>query len=219
MADSTSGRAAKSRDAADVLSKTREILGTARQGLHDLLGDDPTRRATGIRNVAVFGRSVTFVLQTLRSVDREAFNRWYEPRAQVMKDDPLCAYFTNLRNEILKEGGPSASSRLFIERITSEDIAALMASPPPGAKSFFIGDSLGGSGWEVELPDGSVEKFYVQLPKSLQIEFSLHFPDPPIEHLGQPIADTSLENLGRLYIDYLSSLVSEAEEEFGGKSV
>jgi hypothetical protein len=199
----------------DVLDKAREMLETARQGLNDLLGEDPTRRMLGIRNVAVFGRSVTFVLQNLRSTNAEAFNRWYAPHQEVMGKDALLVYFRNLRNEILKEGGPKQTADHYIEHLNTVDLAPLMAQAPPGAKAFFVGDSLGGSGWEVELADGSTEKYYVQLPSAVKMESTLHFPDPPREHLGMLITDTSLQNLARLYIAYLSSLLDEAEAEFG----
>lgn len=218
MYASTVDPASGGREAADVLGKAKEILETARQGLDDLLGDDPTRRMLGIRNVAVFGRSVTFVLQNLRSVDADAFNRWYAPKQEAMRADPLLKYFVSLRNEILKEGGPTATSSLYIEHMNTSDLAPLMAHPPPGAKGFFVGDVLGGSGWEVELPDGSLEKYYVQLPGAVKMQSWLHFPDPPEQHLGEPLADTSLQNLGRLYIAYLSSLVDEAESEFAQKA-
>jgi len=38
---------------------------------------------------------------------------------------------------------------------------------PPGATSFFIGDELGGTGWEVSQPDGSTEKYYIDLPEEI----------------------------------------------------
>lgn len=65
--------------------------------------EHPTR---GLRIVAVFGRSVTFVLQGLRGVYGEAFDAWYEPRQAELAADPVAGFFKNLRNEVLKEGGP-----------------------------------------------------------------------------------------------------------------
>jgi hypothetical protein len=90
-----------------------------------------------------------------------------------------------------------------------------MEDPPPGAKGFFIGDQLGGSGWEIEFPDGSIEKYYVQLPSAVRMETTFHFPDPPTLHLGQDIGDTSVPSLARRYLEYLSRLVKDAEQEFG----
>jgi hypothetical protein len=191
------------------------MLEMTRLGLSDFLGSDPKRRMLGIRNVAVFGRSVTFVLQTLRSVDANAFDSWYKPHVEVMRADPLLIYFNDLRSEILKEGGPALSADLYVEHLNTSDLESVMANPPPGAKSFFIGDSLGGSGWEVGLPDGSIEKYYVQLPAAVRMQTTLHFPDPPSEHLGAVITDTSVANLCRLYVAFLSALVNEATSEFG----
>jgi hypothetical protein len=87
--------------ASDILRKGRETLAIATLGLSDLKGADPHRRIPGLHNAVVFGRSVTFVLQTLRSVDREGFDRWYLPYQKQMQDDPLLRYFNELRNIIL----------------------------------------------------------------------------------------------------------------------
>jgi len=59
---------------------------------------------SGLRNLVVFGRSVTFVLQNLRhSVGREEFDAWYEPLQAKMREDELLRYLTTLGNAILKE--------------------------------------------------------------------------------------------------------------------
>jgi hypothetical protein len=101
--------------AVDVLRKTREMLRTAQRGLADLLGDDPNMRPVGIYNVAVFGRSVTLVLQNLRTIDRKKFDGWYAPYLEVLSTDPLFyRYFNDLRNEILKEGPPNVTSSMHI---------------------------------------------------------------------------------------------------------
>ena len=51
-----------------VLNRVEETLQTAMHGLDDLLAVQCDRRMSGLRNLIVFGRSVTFVLQNLRSV-------------------------------------------------------------------------------------------------------------------------------------------------------
>jgi hypothetical protein len=169
---------------------------------------------SGFRNVAVFGRAVTNVLQNMRSVDRETFNTWYAPRQEAMRADPLLRYFYELRSEILKEGPPEHSSSLTIDYLDGTELAEIMADPPPGARSFFIGDSLGGSGWEVEMSDGSIETYYVRLPGSVKLETSLHLVDTPTHHRGVPIENDSLETLSRLYVSYLERLVADAEADF-----
>ncbi|MGZ6268584.1 MAG: hypothetical protein ACXWNR_08510, partial [Candidatus Limnocylindrales bacterium] len=142
------------------------------------------------------------------------FDSWYRPFVEEMKGDPLMRYFYRLRSEILKEGGLATSSSVFIEYLDSGQMADLMKNPPPGARAFFIGDSLGGSGWEVLLPDGSVEKYYVQLPDEILVRASILLQDPPLEHQSEPIADTSAENLATLYLRYLRSLLTAAKARF-----
>ena len=49
------------------------------------------------------------------------------------------------------EGGPEPGSHVRIKHLNSNDFAVLMKNPPPGAHGFFIGDQLGGSGWEIAI--------------------------------------------------------------------
>jgi hypothetical protein len=202
------------RNTGEVLRRVREILSTCQLGLRDLTGEDPARRIPGLYNVVVFGRATTIAVQNLRNIEDE-FEEWYEPHQKAMEDDPLMKYFSRLRNTILKEGGATVSSSLYIEHLDTADLAPLMENPPPGAKSFFIGDNVGGSGWEIELGDGSTAKYYVQLPESVLMSAQLNFPDPPTEHKGHPVEDTSVENLASLYVDFLVDFVKEAESRFG----
>jgi hypothetical protein len=199
-----------------ILRDTKETLATARLGLDDLLGADPRRRMSGLRNVAVFGRAVTGVLQNLRSsVGKAEFDEWYLPRQKAMRADELLKYFWNLRNEILKEGRLVTGSSMYLEHLDASELAPVMANPPKGATNFFLGDPLGGSGWEVELPDGTTEKYYVTLPESLRLQIDLKFADPPASHKGEQLQDTSIEALAQHYIAYLEALVIEAQERFG----
>jgi hypothetical protein len=210
----TPSEGALPRDSASILRKVRQTLDMARRGLRDFGGNEPDRRLPGLRNLIVFGRAVTNVLQTLRGVDRDAFEEWYGPKQQEMQGDPLMRFFVALRNQILKEGGPDTTTSMHVGYLDTRDLQPLLANPPSGAGSLFIGDETGGSGWEVHLPDGSIEKYYVQLPDTIDIESQINLPEPPKEHLGKSIADTSTVNLGRLYLDYLSGHVAEAEDRF-----
>lgn len=171
----------------------------------------------GIYNVAVFGRSVTLALQTMRSVDRDGFNKWYASFVAQMENDPLLGYFTALRNEILKEGPPAVYTKAEFRNFNTAQLAPLIENPPPGAKAngWFVGDTAGGSGWFVELPDGTTAKYYVPLPDDIDFKIELHLPDAPRAHLGQRLADTSIVGLCRLYVKYLTRLVYEAEHHFG----
>jgi hypothetical protein len=200
------------RDFAEVLANTRRALEDAQRGYNDLLAHDGQRRAAGFRNVCVFGRSVTIALQHMRGVDKGRFDAWYAPYAAEMDKDPLTRFFNTKRNEILKEALPGvAGVQGHIRNFSTRD--DLMKDPPPGARAFFMGDQLGGSGWEIEMADGAVEKFYVELPPEIgRVDFAVN--DAPTDHLGQPILDPSATELARLYLHYLSALVEAAEAEF-----
>jgi hypothetical protein len=201
---------------AEILRKTREMLATANRGLADLRDADPAVHAMGIYNVAVFGRSVTLVLQKMSSVE-PGFDEWYAPYRTAMAADELMRYFIGLRNEILKEGPPSSmGGSTYIEHLDGSEITAMMANPPPGAKGFFMGDALGGSGWEIELPDGSTAKYYMRLPDTMRVTVSVLLPDPPGEHAGKVLElhERSIAALCRLYVDYLERVVANAEAHF-----
>src|SRR5688500_9325161 len=95
------------RTAKEIFQGARRTLDTASQGLVDMRSTDPNRRRRGMYTAVVFGRAVTFAIQTLRSaVGKERFNQWYEPRKAAMKADPLQRWVVELRNQIEKEGAP-----------------------------------------------------------------------------------------------------------------
>jgi hypothetical protein len=94
-------------------------------------------------------------------------------------------------NEALKEGRSEVGSSVYVEHLDTRDLAPIRENPPFGAKEFFVGDGTGGSGWHVELPDGSVEPYYVSLPPSVKVEAWLTLPGAPGEHLGTRLEDRS----------------------------
>jgi len=132
-----------------------------------------------------------------------------------MRRDPLLRWFNELRNDMLKAVSPPTTMSMHIRHLDSSQLQPLFDNPPPGARSFFIGDSVGGSGWEVERPDGETEKYYVQLPPEVEanITTALHLPEPPTEHLGRHLDDTSICYLVRLYVDYVEQLLRAANSD------
>lgn len=199
-----------SRSAKQILQETKQTLGTVRLALQDLLeSTNPERRAAALRTLVVFGRAVTNVLQNLRGVIPD-FDSWYLPWKSQMEQDQLLRFFYNLRTEILKRGTLPVSAGLHIKRFRyPEDLPPA----PPNAKSFFMGDTLGGIGWEVELPDGSTERVYVAVLDEVAVTW-LTFSGAPAEHLGRPIHDKSAQSLCTLYVTYLEGLVSDAQRRF-----
>src|SRR5205085_500431 len=129
-----------------ILRDAAETLETAEVGLSDLLDRaNPPRRLPGLRNLTVFGRAVTNVLQNLRTPAGVAFDDWYAPIQTQMANDELLRYFYRLRSVVLKEGSvPPIGSSMYIEHLDMREFQPLMAHPPRGARSFFMGDQLGG---------------------------------------------------------------------------
>lgn len=195
----------------EIISDAKQALQTARFGLEDVSDGPPHRNIAGIGNVATYGRATTRILHKLKSCDVE-FTEWYQSYLEEMEEDPLMNYFWELRNEVLKEGSDSIGWEIYISKFEyPKDLES--HEEPENAKSFFIGDELGGLGWEVEMPDGSTDKHYIDPPSDL-VESTPVLPDAPNEHLGQDISHASADELCEMYIDYLRDMVADADERF-----
>ena len=196
----------------EILSRAEETLKTARHGLDDLANADRSRRFTGLRNLIVFGRSFTWVLQNLRSVIPASFDEWYKPEQENMVKDPLMRYFIDARNELEKQGKLSVATSAAIHSFSPYTDMKKFGTPPIGAKSFFVGDSLGGTGWEVELANGRTEKYYVALPNSIG-EVKQHFVNFP-EAKAPELAGKSIDVICALYLERLDALLERARQYF-----
>ena len=131
-----------------------------------------------------------------------------------MRNDHLMKYFYDMRSEILKEGTLRIATSARIHNFQFPDDIKRLGTPPPNARNLFIGDETGGSGWEVELPDGSLTKFYIEIPQDMAT-VQVHFREAPANHLGDCINNTSIDSLSELYFDYLEKMVKDAERRFG----
>ncbi len=138
------------RNTADVMRNCRETLEAAREGL-EFIKSDPKRRRFGLRNLATFGRSVTFVIQTLSSCE-PGFEKWYLPKQEKMKVDPLLKYFLEMRNEILKQGSMPAGTGVYLN-LKAENIP-----PKPSWASSFTVDGDGNS-----YVTGEIERTYARI--------------------------------------------------------
>ena len=195
----------------EIIQRTEETLETSKFGMELMQKGSPENRFVGLRNFVVFGRAVTNVLQNLRGIEND-FDNWYEPYVIEMESDPLMKFFYNIRSKILKEGSLQVATRVHIRKWTPET-SHLIGPPPPRAKSFFMGDKYGGSGWIVELPDGTEEKYYIELPREIG-EADIYFRNPPQDHLGNRLEDKSLIEMCKLYLKYLQKMVDDAKKKF-----
>lgn len=201
-----------------IMTRVDDTLKTARLGFGDLTGGEQSRRMSGLRNLVVFGRSVTFTLQTLRGViSRAEFDAWYENEQEAMRGDPLMKLFHDLRNEILKEGRLRVLTSVTIKNLNFENLDSF-GPRPPNAKAFVIGDRNGGSGWTIELPDGTEEMYYVDLPDALgEVEISQHFAAYGVGSVFEEKPE-SIEELSRAYLEKVEGIVARARAQFISKS-
>ena len=197
-----------SRTTADILRDAQDTLRTAEQGLSDLVTGPPERRLAGLRNAIVFGRAVTNVLENLRGVE-PAFDAWYGPVSAALADDALMRFFYKLRSEILKQGSLPVAGSVSIHNLNLPQDADRFGPPPPNACGFFAGDATGGLGWEMRLPDGSTEKYYIDLPADIGRVEAL-FVDAPEQDGRRSVPDLTTRYLARM-----RELLREAKSRFG----
>lgn len=157
-----------------------------------------------MRNAVVFGRAVTNVLENLRGKVLD-FDAWYKPHSSRLGQDACFGRLYKMRSEILKEGQTKVGTSMHIKSFDTNDMHRF-GPPPPGATGFFMGDQRGGSGWIVPLPDGTEEKYYVELPPDIgTTSFVMNIPN------GKSVPVSGV--LAR-YLDTLRKLVDEAEATF-----
>ena len=89
------------------VTRAGTMLRMVQQGLRDMQEADQDRILLGFLGVVVFGRSMTLVMQNLRSHNREAFDSWYAPWQAEMKNDPLMRYFYDLRTMVIHHDAPA----------------------------------------------------------------------------------------------------------------
>lgn len=201
------------RTPAEVIEAAKAIRANVQRGLADVDSVDVTHRQAGLLNVIVFGRAVTIALQRLKNVTDDWVQWWAE---RCPPKDPLHGYINDLRNRILKQGElPHTANSTYIASFSGNPFTILEPPPPVGRiRSMFLGDQLGGNGWEIELPDGRVERFYARVASGIDVTSSLDLPDAPDEFMGEPRTDKSVPVIVRRYVEWLESVVTEAEAHF-----
>ena len=90
-----------------VVTRSGTMLRMVAQGLRDMKDADHDRLLFGFLGVVVFGRSMTLVMQNLRTHDRATFDAWYAPWQREMQADPLMKYFSDLRTKVIHQDAPA----------------------------------------------------------------------------------------------------------------
>src|SRR5947209_7641802 len=91
------------------VTRAGTMLRMAQLGLRDIHDADHDRILLGFLAVVVFGRSMTLVMQNLRTHDKEAFDGWFAPWQEEMRGDPLLRYFRDLRTMVIHHDAPAIS--------------------------------------------------------------------------------------------------------------
>ena len=203
---------------AEMIQQIEKTLNTMKMGIdqYENSSHDQSQKDAGLRNAVVFGRAVTNSLQKLRGteVGREDFDAWYTPWQKKLKEDPGFKFLYQLRSQILKEGILKTSSGVRINHLNTSDAYELMKKAPFNVKSMFIGDAYGQSGFKVILPDGSVEKYYIELPDCINVENVLEINDVP-HYKGY--YNNEVNNTATLldyYYKFLCTMVTDAKLKF-----
>lgn len=202
----------RSRTVADVIRVAEHKLSMARQGLDDFLGPVHERRIAGITNLIVHGRSVTFVLQNLKSHLGDDFSKWYDPKQEEMKNDEAMKFFVEARNAIEKRGKLPVAQISTVGQFSFPGDMHKFGPPPKNAKRFFFGDETGGSGWIVSTESGEDEKVYFSVPAEVFTSLFVFIEVEPGKYAsvdGKPVDKIASE-----YIDKLTALVNEAKARF-----
>ena len=120
-----------------------------------------------------------------------------------MKHDPLCKYFKNLRNDILKKGisGIEAVSTEIETFDSSKDIP----KKPKGVDDIVIGKR--GIFFSVHSKTPKADIIPADTNAKMSTVFILK--DVPDTHLGNNITDKNFFEVSKLYYEYLKSLVEE----------
>lgn len=198
---------AEAKNVDHALARANDLLRAARYGvtiLRDAPGPD---KIVGVFNVAVFGRSVTFALQNLRTVVGDDFDNWYRDVQAEMQSSDLCRYMLELRNEILKEGTPQTRITQHMGTLTMTTSGEVVSyEPPEGGVPSLSAKSDGEGGVIVALIPSA------EAPRAYEIG------EPPTTHLGLDISGESFESLAAIYCDYLEQILERATAHFSDPS-
>jgi len=148
---------------AELVESAEDMLRLAEQGLEWLESEARDKRLAGLRNILVFGRASLLAISALRR-RHPGFDDWYEQNWAGMRDDTEMKDLETVRQLVLKDAKPGG----VITQLMVRSAGRSHGAPPKHARAFFTGDRLGGTGWEVVMPDGSVEKYYVAISQAIR---------------------------------------------------
>lgn len=191
----------------EAIQRAERMLNGAYLGLKQFERGTGEEKYLGLYNAVSFGRNLTFALQKATSEDAD-FEEWYAERVEVLKEDPVCRYMKELRNEMEKEGASGVANYASFSGSPTE----LQRQVPNWADSIFVGDEWGGTGFSVETEDGEEVKFYMEFD-NVNAESGLFFPELEKDEYryNEP---TDAEDELKYYLKILAELVRDGKVEF-----
>lgn len=187
---------------AELVESAEDMLRLAEEGLRWMEAGAKEKRLAGLRNVLVFGRACLLGLSALRR-HHPGFDDWYEQNWAGMRNDPEMKRLEPIRQLVMREVKPGE----VVTNLMVRSAGRGYGTPPKGARAFFTGDRLGGTGWEIVMPDGGVEKYYVVVSDEIR-PAGYGFRDE-----GTP-ADACLEPIMTKYLAHLREMLRSAKEHF-----
>ncbi len=142
------------------LREAETVLALVEAGLKQVTDGAPERRVPGVRNVLVFGAAFAATMKAIAAKDR-LFASWFDLQKEDEGVDELRRIMT-----------AEPKTRRDYTQVQLASAGKEFGPRPDHARAFFSGDRIGGSGWEIELPGGRVEKYYVMLPDELPSGYS-----------------------------------------------
>ena len=128
-----------------------------------MVRDVPSRRLAGLRNVVMFGNLVGTSFEELRDAG-PAGSDWYKSIRKKIAESPVTRLFRELHAEFRKRDAAGVSSQARLRTFNYPADLDKLGKRPPRATELFMGDEIGGTGWEVVLSAERRGRFYVVLP-------------------------------------------------------
>ena len=147
----------------EILSEAKERLETAKLGL-SIAKLGPSEVKSGFRNVAIYGKMVTFCTNNLRG-KVEGFEAWDHAAKEKYFHNDVARAMSDARNQYEKQARNPIRSVAHIKSFRRQDLTKV--PKPANAIRFFIGDSVGGSGWMLQMENGDQLPPYIDLPPEI----------------------------------------------------
>ncbi len=154
-------------------------------------------------NFAAFvnsSRNITFVLKK-EFTQNSTFNKWYQNKENEMKNDELCIFFKNLRNEIIKEGINRIICSTLISSLNSKTD---MVNRPPNS-----GLQMSGKGIYYLVNKGTSKEDLIPAKTKGQIVTKVAIQSAPKKHLNKIISNNNIIQISEIYLNYLRIIVEE----------